>query len=101
MQKLLKSKKCYQDKTKEYFFTSSLASLSSLEDQPRGHGEPVGSTHGPDPHGIDGGEQAESDDTGGDGEKVPQELEHAPGPVQVVLLWVGVPGKKRKNTLII
>ena len=53
----------------------------------------MGCTNGPNPHGVDGGEQAESNDTGGDGKKVPQKLEHTTGPVQVVLLRVGVPDK--------
>ncbi len=72
-----------------------MTGLGPLEDQPRGHDEPVGGTDGTNPKGKDGGKEAEGDDPGGDGKEVPEELEHASGPVQVVLLWVGVPEVSR------
>ena len=55
-------------------------------------------TDGPDPDGIDRGEEAESNYPGSDGQEVPKKLEHAAGPVQVVLLRVGVSGEV-KNSL--
>ena len=72
-----------------------MASVGPLKDEPRRHDEPVGRAHRSDPEWKDRREEAERDDPGGDGQKVPQKLEHAAGPVEVVLLRIGVPGMKR------
>lgn len=51
----------------------------------------MGCAHGSDVARVGGGEEAESEDSGRDGGEVPQELENAARPVQVVLPRVGVP----------
>ena len=83
----------HQDEAEEDFFASRVASVGPLEDEPRRHDEPVRRADRPDPDGKDRREEAEGDDSGSDGQKVPQKLEHAAGPVDVVLLRIRVPDK--------
>jgi hypothetical protein len=75
------------------------SSLSPLQQDPGRHEEQVGGADRSDPMGVDGGKEAEGEDAGGDGGKVPEELEDAAAAVEILLLGERVPGKERKLCL--
>ena len=79
-----------QDSWKEDLLTAVAACLSPLSHHPAGHHSPVGRANGKDPLGMDGGEEAESNDSRGNWREVPQELEDRPTPVEVFLVRVRV-----------